>query len=115
MCFYFLSVSAQAKDDLRLFMVVKSDKAAKKSIKLYHDPTIHSKVIRTIPLKATWLIEKAKPKIYSNVSWQKISWRGKRGWVMSKHIKYDSVSSALANKKSCRKKKEDAKGCKVDS
>jgi hypothetical protein len=113
-CFFFLSlfVPAQAKDDLRLFMV-KANETSKKPIKLYRDPTIHSKVIRTIPLKATWLIEKSKPKIYGNVSWRKISWRGKRGWVMSRYIKYDSVSSALANKKSCGQKKENASGCKA--
>ncbi|HHL18700.1 MAG TPA: hypothetical protein ENJ33_03080 [Thiothrix sp.] len=107
-----LSMSVQAKDDLRLFMV-KANGASKNPIKLYRDPTTHSKVIRTIPRKATWLIEKSKPRIYSNVSWQKISWRGRRGWVLSKYIKYDSVSSALANKKSCRKKKENASGCKA--
>ncbi len=112
MCFFSLSMSAQAKDDLRLF-TVKASGASKKPIKLYRDPTTHSKVIRSIPRKAKWLIEKTKPRIYSNVSWQKISWRGKRGWVMSKHIKYDSISSALANKKSCRQKKEKSSGCKA--
>ena len=110
-CFSSLCLPVQAKDNLRLFKVVKSDKIPKKSIKLYRDPTTHSKVLKTIPSKATWLIEKSKPKVYSNVRWQKISWRGKRGWVMSKDIKYDSASSALANKKSCQNKKENASGC----
>lgn len=109
-CFYAVSLPIQS-NSLRLYMVVKPDKSSTNSIKLYRDPTTHSTVISTIPLKATWLIEKSKPKVYSKVRWQQISWRGKRGWVMSKHIKYDSASSALANKKSCVEKKKNASGC----
>lgn len=113
-CFCSLSLPIQA-DTLRLYKVIQPDKSSKKSIKLYRDPTTHSMVISTIPLKSTWLIEKSKPKIYSKVRWQKISWRGNRGWVMCKLIKYDSVSSALANKKSCAEKKKNSSGCTASS
>lgn len=113
-CFCSLCLPVQA-DSLRLYMVVKADQPSKRSIKLYRDPTTHSKMISAIPYNSIWLIEKSKPKIYSKVRWQKISWRGKRGWVMCKHLKYDSVSSALANKKACQEKKEGAVGCKASS
>jgi len=106
--FIFQSVQA---DPLRLYMVSASGKATI----LYRDPTKHSEVIASIPINSKWLIERSRPKVYGNRTWRKISWKSRRGWVLSTYVKYDPATSLLANRKTCRAKKENAKGCKASS
>ena len=104
----FIFQSAQA-DPLKLYMAAGSGK----TIILYQDPTKHAEIVASIPLHAKWLIEQSKPKRYGNRIWRKITWKNLRGWVLSTHVKYDPATSLIANKKSCREKKENARGCKA--
>jgi hypothetical protein len=95
------SFQLSSADVLKTYTVIKHNKNSSSKAIIYHDPTLHSRIISVLPVGSKGVVAIAKPRKYSKKLWQNVSWKGKTGWVLFKYLKYDKDTSRKANKQSC--------------
>ena len=96
------SFQLSSADVLKTYTVIKYNKNSSSTAIIYHDPTIHSRIISVLPVGSKGVVAIAKPRKYSKKLWLNVSWKGKTGWVLSKYLRYDKNTSKKVNKQSCR-------------
>lgn len=71
-----------------------------KSLILYSQPTNFSNKLVAIPHNATWIADLGESKRQKNgVSWSRVRWTGKIGWVKSNNIKPDRQTTHIGDLK----------------
>jgi len=96
------SFQISGADVLKTYTVIKYSKNSESKAIIYHDPTIHSRIISVLPAGSKGVVALAKPRKYSKKLWLNVSWKGKTGWVLSKYLRYDKATSRRVNKQSCQ-------------
>ena len=90
-----LSSAAIARDAV-IYKVYKL--TPEKILNIRKFPTTHSRNIGKLSYNSRWLIKQKGRKVYRHSTWQKISWKGTRGWVKAKYLTLDIEAINKAQK-----------------